>query len=331
MQRVFPAPDFRNMRLSHWEKLVCRSALEVALVAILVSTMPLHAQSGSALHPLANDGRTAAQLEPLTDHLEPGFVNSDNECADSSCAAPPRTEQQTSMPSIPATTQSGDFNTPGESSQASSGVITESHERPDFNRDIYYRNRTEFGFEVGYHPINIPFVYDFALGDGYNQTPLDYTLVPIIASLRWHVTNIGGPWFLRGNFDFSFSGSVTLIPRGPESRYYAFMFSIRRNFVHRNWKVVPYFDERGGIGNIDAKEPLGVLFAQGQNLTFTYGMGAGVRYNFDSKYAFSAGINYMHISNGYLSEPSFANYGINTYGPIFGIDVRLGKPHHGSE
>jgi len=57
----------------------------------------------------------------------------------------------------------------------------------------------------------------------------------------------------------------------------------------------------------------------------------GVRYNFDSKYSFSAGMNYMHISNGYLSEPKFTNYGINVYGPMVGLDVRLSKPHHASQ
>jgi Lipid A 3-O-deacylase (PagL) len=200
--------------------------------------------------------------------------------------------------------------------------------KPDFNREIYYKNKLEFSFESGWHPINIPWVYDFAVGDSYNMTPLKYTLVPVIASLRWHVNDIGGPWILRGNFDFTFSGSVTLIPRGPETRYFVFIYGIRRNFVYRNWRIVPYFDERGGIGNIDAKEPLGVLFAQGQDLTFTYDIGAGVRYNFDPRYSISAGMNYMHISNCYLSEPRYTNYGINVYGPMFGIDIRLGKPHH---
>lgn len=199
---------------------------------------------------------------------------------------------------------------------------------PDRNRDIYYRNRREFSLDVGWHPVNIPFVYDFAVGDSYNMTPLKYTLVPIIASLRWHVTNVGWRWIFRGNMDFTFSGSITPIPRGPETHYYSFDFGIRRNFVYRNWKVVPFFEQRGGAGLINAKEPVGVIWAQGQNLTFTYGMGAGLRYNIDSKYSFSAGMNYMHISNGYLSQPAFYNYGINVYGPMFGLDIRLGKPHH---
>jgi long-subunit fatty acid transport protein len=56
-------------------------------------------------------------------------------------------------------------------------------------------------------------------------------------------------------------------------------------------------------------------------------MGAGARYNFNPRYSISAGISYMHISNGYLSEPKYVNYGINVYGPIAGINIRLGKAH----
>jgi hypothetical protein len=88
---------------------------------------------------------------------------------------------------------------------------------------------------------------------------------------------------------------------------------------------VPYFDGRLGMGGIDAKGPKVVPYAQGQDFTFTVMMGSGVRYNFNSRYAISAGVNYMHISNLYLSEPRFLNYGINVYGPLVGMDIRLGK------
>ena len=228
--------------------------------------------------------------------------------------------------------QSADSSSASENSRSTSGLIAQSHARPDRNLDIYYRNRREFSLDVGWHPVNIPFIYDFAVGGGYNMTPLKYTLVPMVASLRWHVTNVGWRWIFRGNMDFTFSGSLTVIPRGPETHYYSLDFGIRRNFVYRNWKVVPFFEQSGGAGIINAKEPLGVLFAQGQNLTFTYNLGVGARYNIDSKYSFSAGMNYMHISNGYLSQPQFYNYGINVYGPLFGINVRLGSPRrHDSE
>jgi hypothetical protein len=200
---------------------------------------------------------------------------------------------------------------------------------PDFNRDIYYKNKLEFSLDGGWLPVNIPLPFDFASGDGYNTYPLKYTLVPIIASLRWHMNDIGGPWFLRGNFDFQFSGSVTAIPRGPESRYLVYIMGMRRNFVPRNSRIAPYFDVRLGVGNIDAKGPIGFYYAQGEPLTFTFNFGSGVRYNFNPRYAISAGVNYMHISNANISQGNgYTNYGINVLGPMVGIDVQLRRRKH---
>jgi len=199
----------------------------------------------------------------------------------------------------------------------------------DFNRDIYYRNKLEFSLDGGWHPINIPFPLDVFVGDVYNTYPLKYTLVPIFASLRWHMDGVGGPWILRGNWDLTSTASVTAIPRGPETRYFAYLMGIRRNFVPRKERIAPYFDVRLGVGSIDAKGPKGVLYAQGQDLTFTVNMGSGVRYNFNPRYAISAGMNFMHISNLDLSQhkgpPNWGirNYGINVYGPMVGIDIQL--------
>jgi hypothetical protein len=199
----------------------------------------------------------------------------------------------------------------------------------DFNRDIYYRNKLEFSLDGGWLPINIPFPLDVFVGDVYNTYPLKYTLVPIIASLRWQMNDVGGPWILRGNWDLTCSGSVTAIPRGPESRYFSYIMGIRRNFVPRKWRAAPYFDVRLGVGNIDAKGPKGVAYAQGEDLTFTVNMGSGVRYNFSPRYSISAGLNFMHISNLDLSEGNgkpywgVRNYGINVYGPMVGIYIQL--------
>jgi len=218
----------------------------------------------------------------------------------------------------------------GPDSQTSNETVVTSKPadlKPDFNREIYYKNKLEFSLESGWLPVNIPFPFDVFLGDGYNKTPLAYTLVPNIASLRWQMDDVGGPWFLRGNWDLSLSGALVVIPRGPESHYGAYIMGIRRNFVQPHWRIAPYFDGRLGLGGINAKEPLGVLFAQGQNFTFTMNMGAGARYNFNPRFSISAGINWMHISNLYLSEPKYLNYGINVYGPIAGINIRLGKTH----
>lgn len=207
-----------------------------------------------------------------------------------------------------------------------SDKILRNSKQADSNRNVYYKNKLEFSLEMGWLPINIPFVFDFLLGSGYNRPPLNYTLAPVIASVRWQLDDVRGPSMLRGNWELAFSGSSTAIPRGPETRYGAYDMGIRRNFVRPNWKIVPYFDARLGLGGIDAKEPKGVLFAQGQDFTFTLMMGSGVRYNLNPRCAISVGLNYMHVSNLYLSEPRYSNYGINVYGPMVGIDIRLGKP-----
>lgn len=205
---------------------------------------------------------------------------------------------------------------------------------PDLNQEIFYRNKLEFSLDGGWLPINVPFPFDFMMGDSYNTYPLKYTLVPIIGSVRWQLGGIGGPLFLRGNWDLEFSGAVVAIPRGPETRYFSYIMGMRRNFVPRNWRVTPYIDWRAGLGNIDAKGPLGVPYAQGQDFTFTLNMGSGVRYNISPKYAFTAGVNWMHISNANLSQgtpPNWGirNYGINVVGPMIGLDITLrGHPRH---
>jgi hypothetical protein len=210
-------------------------------------------------------------------------------------------------------------------SQPSDGILRES-KPTDFNRSIYYKNKLEFSLETGWLPNNIPFVFDCFLGDGYTETPLKYTLVPTIASLRWQMGDVRGPGILRGNWDLTSSGAITAIPRGPERHYAAYDMGIRRNFVRPNWRIVPYFEYRLGLGRIDAKGPKGVPYAQGQDFTFTMMMGSGARYNFSPRYAISAGVSWMHVSNLYLSEPRFLDYGINVYGPMVGVDIRLGKP-----
>ena len=219
----------------------------------------------------------------------------------------------------------GQDSTAQPSIQPTSEIVRES--KPiDSNSNIYYRNKLEFSLETGWLPRNIPFAFDFLLGGGYNVTGLQYTLVPTLASLRWHMGDVRGPSVLRGNWDLTLTAAFTAIPRGPETHYEAYDMGIRRNFVHRNWKIAPYFDCRLGMGRIDAKGPKGARYGQGQDFTFTVMIGSGVRYNFNSRFAISGGMNYMHISNLYLSEPKYPNYGINVYGPMFGIDVRLGKP-----
>lgn len=167
------------------------------------------------------------------------------------------------------------------------------------------------------------------MGDPYVLYPLKYTLVPIISTLRWQIDDLDGPWFLRGNWELDTSGAVVAIPRGPETRYFSWIMGMRRNFVPRKWRATPYWDWRIGLGNIDAKGPIGVRYAQGQDFTFTLNMGSGVRYNFSPRYAVSAGLNWMHISNANLSQnDGIRNVGINVYGPVIAVDMQLRRHRH---
>lgn len=212
----------------------------------------------------------------------------------------------------------------------SEAVIQGTSRLPDFNKDIYYRNKLEFSFETGVLPGNIPFVFDAFVGGDYSQRSLHYTLVPIFPSLRWHMGDVKGPLFLRGNTDLTATLSVTAIPRGPEKIYGAFNLGVRRNFVYKNWHSAPYFEFRAGAGFIDAKGPSGVPFAQGQDFTFTLMLGAGLRYNFNPRYSMTLGPEYVHVSNLYLSEPKYLDNGINVLGGMVGFNMRLGRPRQKS-
>jgi hypothetical protein len=213
----------------------------------------------------------------------------------------------------------------GEDSKSKPAERPPSSNPPDFNQQCYYKNKLEFAFDAGWLPLNIPFPFDVFEGDSYDLYPLRYTLVPVVASLRWQLGDVGSRWIFRGNWDMTFSASATAIPKGAETHYFSYDMGIRRNFVPRNPRVSPYVDIRVGLGVINAKGPLGVYYAQGQNFTFTLNLGSGVRYNFNPRYAVSAGLNWMHISNNNLSAPGYSNYGINVYGPMFGLDIQLGK------
>ena len=62
--------------------------------------------------------------------------------------------------------------------------------KEDFNRDIFYRNKLEFSYEVGWLPFNIPLIYDVFLGSPYTTWPLKYTLVPNIS-----FSPVAGGWY----------------------------------------------------------------------------------------------------------------------------------------
>lgn len=289
-----------------------QTAMGAVLLTLMAVAAPLHAQAPTAL---------AFGLETC----RPGVRRKEN-CLPTPHAAGPLHAGRCPL----ATIKNSHSTAASKSDPAKPSVLFRGPRRPDFNNYVYYRNKLEFSVQSGWMPNNIPFPFDFLLGSGYNMTPLKYTLVPVNLNMQWQLDNLGGPSILRGNWEATFGANYTDIARGPETRAFFYTMGIWRNFVQRNWRIAPYLGGDVGTGDINSKEPAGVLFAQGQDFTFTLRLGSGVRYNINPHYAIEAGVGYMHISNLYLSEPKYLNYGINVYGPTFGFVMRLGKPRRQS-
>src|SRR5205807_6729811 len=141
------------------------------------------------------------------------------------------------LPALRATAQAQTTNRPASKNQPSN-LTARRPEPEDFNLSVYYKNKIEFSWEGGWLANNIPFVFDLLVGKQDKLSGLNYTLAPFLASIRWHLTNVRGPGVLRGNWDLTFSGAFTMIPRGPETRYWAYIMGFRRNFVQPNWRIV---------------------------------------------------------------------------------------------
>ena len=218
-------------------------------------------------------------------------------------------------------------------------VIAVSTPAPDFNRDIYYRNKLEFSLETG----GFSYQYSICLRRLRRRrllakaSSLHLGSYLSFASLA-HGRHKGSRDSARE--DGSYGHHLCYCDsKGTGEDLRTFDLGVRRNFVHRNWRTAPYFEFRLGAGLIDAKEPEGVSYAQGQDFTFTLMMGAGARYNFNPRYSMSFGPEYTHVSNLYLSEQHVCptvgylhpcyNNGINVWGGMVGFNVRLGKAKQG--
>jgi hypothetical protein len=197
--------------------------------------------------------------------------------------------------------------------------------KPDTNEQFYYRHKLELSLETGALPINTPFVFDVFVGGDYSHNPLHYTLIPIFPAIRFMTGDIKGKGPFRGNTELTAALSLTVVARGPETAYGAFDLGFRRNFIPHNWVVIPYFDAWLGAGFINAAQPRGVPNSQGQDFTFTIRVGTGLRYNINERFGASLGASYMHVSNLYLSEPKYEDYGINVVGPVITVYMRLNK------
>ena len=143
-----------------------------------------------------------------------------------------------------------------------------------------------------------------------------YTLVPVnlTASLKLDdvsLDNFLGGW-LRGYSEFFFRGDYDQIVHGPENHYEGIMVGPRYNFVQPGWKIIPFVEGGVGLGFADSKPQLGGL---GQDFNFSFEASAGARYDICDDFFVRLAVQYQHVSNAGLSEPTNPNHPIDALGP----------------
>jgi opacity protein-like surface antigen len=147
-----------------------------------------------------------------------------------------------------------------------------------------------------------------------------YTIVPIslTASLKLDDVSLDNvAWgVLRGYSEFYFAGQYEQIVHGPENHYEGIMVGPRYNFVQPGWKIIPYVEGGVGIGFADSKPQLAGL---GEDFNFTFSAGAGAKYNICDDFYVRVGVEYQHVSNAGLSEPTNPNHPIDELGPKIGF------------
>ena len=179
------------------------------------------------------------------------------------------------------------------------------------------RGRFELSLETAYCFVPVPNPF-FGLAGLYNKNPLDYELVTEMVSARYQFTGTGGPGPLRGNMEISAGFLYSTILHGPETFYAGYHMGLRYNFVPKSWpRLSQFLEVRGCLGWTDSR---GFRFAQQQDFTFTYMLGAGLRYRIDRHWSVTVGVLDQHISNAYLTQP---NYGFDSVGVQVGVSLRF--------
>ena len=135
-----------------------------------------------------------------------------------------------------------------------------------------------------------------------------YRFATGIFSARYRLTENAGPLFLRGNLDFSIGPIGTAIVNGPESYFAGAVGGFRYSFVQPGMRLIPYLELRGGIGKSDSRK---IYKSLQSDATLTYLLGAGLRYELNSRWSVGVGATDQHLSTGFFAS---RDYGADAFG-----------------
>ncbi|MDB6167884.1 MAG: hypothetical protein JWM88_748 [Verrucomicrobia bacterium] len=150
---------------------------------------------------------------------------------------------------------------------------------------------------------------------GGGATPLSYTLVPQILSLKIPPISArpwaGGTLVMRSRFSLLMEPIV----RGPEHYYLGLAAAGEIEWRDASGRFTAFFAAGGGFGVMDSKG-YEVVGGQGQDFNLNWLMHCGARYRTGENWQVSAGLYFQHISNKGMNK---VNPGLNALGPTLGI------------
>jgi hypothetical protein len=191
--------------------------------------------------------------------------------------------------------------------ESHAGPTTDDHGTNQSAAATYERGRLELGLESMYTFVIIPNPF-FGMAGLYNTSPIDYKLSTQLLSLRYQLTSPSGPSFLRGNWEISGILIGSVIFEGAESYFVGLGGGLRYYFVQPRARLAPFLEARGAAGFTDSR---GYKYAQQQDFTFCYILGAGLRYDLNQRLSLTVSAIDQHLSNAYLTRP---NYGFDSVG-----------------
>ena len=124
---------------------------------------------------------------------------------------------------------------------------------------------------------------------------------------------------LRGNYEAILEVSNSIVLDGFGNYIGGVTGLIRRNFVQKDAKIVPYFQIGVGVVYTDAYEDKSQQ-AIGQAIEFTPQLSIGMRYLLATNWSFDVEGMFHHISNASLAD---RNDGINALGGFLGVTYFL--------
>jgi hypothetical protein len=150
---------------------------------------------------------------------------------------------------------------------------------------------------------------------GGRGTPLDYTFLPLIVTLRTGACmtrRLGqGDLVVRSRFSLL----AEPIAQGPETYFIGIAAAPSIEWWDPARSFSAFFSIGGGFGWMDARGHA-IPGAQGQDFNLTWFMHAGVRYRLTGHLSAALGLYYQHVSNGGMDQ---VNPGVDALGPMVGI------------